>query len=117
MRSCAFASAETREAAFSRCWINAGSFTSLAWSLSILATIARDLLEQHLVALKRGLEASFVALALNGHSQEVGRALEEGNVMSAELILRPAVDLQYPKWPTLSLQNDIHGTPNPGFCK
>jgi hypothetical protein len=38
-----------------------------------------DLLEQHLVALKRGLEASFVALALNGHSQEVGCALEEGN--------------------------------------
>src|SRR6266853_2749089 len=112
MRSCAFATAETREAAFSRCWINAGSFTSLAWSLSILATIARDLLEQHLVALKRGLEASFVALALNGHSQEVGHALEEGKVGGAELVLGPAVDLQHAERLALSLQDDIHGAVN-----
>jgi len=44
-----------------------------------------NLLEQHLLALKRGLEAPIIALALNGHSQEVGCALEEGNVVGAEL--------------------------------
>jgi hypothetical protein len=71
-----------------------------------------DLPEQHLLALKRGLEVGFIALTLNGHSQDVGGTLEEGNVVFAEILLGPAVDLQNAEWPTLSLQDDIHGAAN-----
>jgi len=37
--------------------------------------------------------------------KRVGCALEEGNVVGAELVLGPAVDLQHPERPALSLQD------------
>jgi hypothetical protein len=57
----------------------------------------RDLPEEHLLARKRSLEASFVAFPLDRHSQDVSCPLQKGQIMGDELVLGAAVDLQHPK--------------------
>src|ERR1700738_1420831 len=71
-----------------------------------------DLLEQNLVAIKCCLEMAFVPLPLDGHSEDIGRSLQERDVVLAELAVRSAIDLQYPEGRTVALQDDVHGTAN-----
>ena len=67
------------------------------------------LLEQKLMARQRGLETALVAFALDRHAQNVGGALQEGEVVLDELVLRPAVDLQHAERLAVALQDDVHG--------
>ena len=60
------------------------------------------------MALQRGLEIVLVTVALDRHAENVRRALQEGEIMLDELVLRPAVDLEDPERPAIALQDDIH---------
>ena len=66
------------------------------------------LLEQDLLAFERRLEAALVAVALDRHAEQVRRALQEGEVVLDELVLRPAVDLENAERPAVALQDDVH---------
>ena len=93
--------------------------TSLAWSCSMLETSFRLFLtrwfisfEQHLLSIERR-PRRVVTLALDCHAEEVGRALQEGDVMLAELVVRAAVDLEHAERRAVALQDDVHGTADP----
>ena len=60
------------------------------------------------MAAQRGLEIVLVAVALDRHAEDVRRALQEGEIMLDELVLRPAVDLEHPERPAIALQDDVH---------
>src|SRR6185312_17059009 len=42
-----------------------------------------------------------------------GRTLQKGEIMLDELIVRPAVDLQYAEWPPFALKDDVHRPVDP----
>src|SRR5215475_426404 len=69
-------------------------------------------LEQHLLPIERCLELKLVPLAFDGHAQEVGRALQEGDIVLAELPFRSAVDLEHAVGRSVALEDDIHGAAN-----
>ncbi len=67
------------------------------------------LLQQNLLAQERRLEAALVALAFDRHAENVGGALEKGDVLRHELVVRLAVDLQHAEGLAVTLQDDVHG--------
>ena len=67
------------------------------------------LFQQNLVADERGLEAALVSLAFDRHAEDIGCALQKGDVLRHELVVRPAVDLQHAERLAVTLQDDIHG--------
>ena len=66
------------------------------------------LLEQNLVAADCGLEVALVAFTLDRHAQDVGRALQECEIVLDERILGTAVDLQDAERFSVALQDDVH---------
>src|SRR5690606_23174829 len=64
-------------------------------------------LEQHLLAIERRLEPLLVALALNGHAENIRRALQERQVVLAEFSGTAAVDLQHTERCTVALEDDV----------
>ena len=66
------------------------------------------LFQKNLMAVQRGLEIVLVAVALDRHAEDVRRALQEGEIVLDELVLRPAVDLEHPERPAIALQDDVH---------
>src|SRR4029450_8234613 len=55
-----------------------------------------------------------MALPLNCHAQDVGRTLEERDIILIELTFRSAVDLQHAKGRTVPLHdNNVYRSPNP----
>ena len=69
-----------------------------------------DFLDQHMLVLECGLEVLLVALPLDGHADEIGRSLQESDVLLRKITLRSAVDLQHAKWCAVALQDHVDGT-------
>ena len=59
--------------------------------------------------LSAAFEVALMALALDGHAEDVGRSLQEGEVVLDELVLRPAVHLEHAERAPVALQDDVHG--------
>jgi hypothetical protein len=70
-----------------------------------------DLVDQHLLVLQR--LAQLITLTLDGHAEDVGRTLQEGDVSVAELALRAAVHFEHAERCTVTLQDDVDGPANP----
>ena len=68
-----------------------------------------DLFDQYLLVCERFLKFPFLCLPLDGHAQNIGRALQERDVVLAEFTLGPAVYFQDTIWNAIALQNHIHG--------
>ena len=68
-----------------------------------------DLFDKHLLMLKRFPESAFVPLPLNGHAKDIGRALQEGDVVLGKFPFGPAVHLQNSIGRAVALQDHIHG--------
>ncbi len=68
--------------------------------------------DQKLMPFKRGLQIALVPFALDRHSENVRRALQECEIVLDELTAGPAVDLQHPEGPAVALQDDVHRAKN-----
>jgi hypothetical protein len=68
-----------------------------------------DLLDQHLLVLERDLESVLMALPLDGHADEVGRSLQESDVLLRKIAFRPAVGLQHAEGRAVALQDHVDG--------
>src|SRR5690349_1346886 len=66
-----------------------------------------DLADQHLLILERLPQLPIVDVSFKRNAKDVGGALEKMNVLSVELALKLAVDLEHTIGCTLSLQNDV----------
>src|SRR5262249_9818941 len=76
-----------------------------------------DLLHEHLLVLKRCVQSSLLALPLNRHAEDIGRALQERDIVLAELALGSAIDFKHPVGGTITLQDDVHSSANAMGCK
>src|SRR5579862_6631771 len=81
---------------------------------AVLDTVV-DLLEQNLMTFQCSLQLALVLLLLNRHTKDICSALQESDVMLAELTFRLAIDFEHSKWQAITLQNDIHGTADAMF--
>ena len=61
------------------------------------------------MAVERELQLALVLLLLDRHAENVGGALQEGDVVFAELAFGAAVDLKHAERRTVALQDDVHG--------
>jgi len=66
-----------------------------------------DLLQKQLLVLERHFESLVLALAFDRHPQEICRALEESDVLFAELACRSAVHFEHTVGRTIALQDDV----------
>src|SRR5262249_60472319 len=71
-----------------------------------------DLLQKHLLVLKRHFESLVLALPFDRHPQDICRALEESDVLFAELACRSAVHFEHTVGRTIALQDDVYGSPD-----
>src|SRR5262249_12190053 len=76
-----------------------------------------DLLQKHLLVLKRHFESLVLALPFDRHPQDICRALEESDVLFAELACRSAVHFEHTVGRTIALQDDVYGSPDTLRCK
>src|ERR1700750_2906372 len=70
------------------------------------------LLDEKLMPLQSRPQTALVPFALDGHPQKVGGTRQEREIMPDEFVSRSAVNLQYAKWLTISLQDHVHGAAN-----
>ena len=61
------------------------------------------------MAFQRGGQIALGALPVNGHAENVGGALQEGNVVGGEFALGAAVDFKHAIRLAVALQNHVHG--------
>src|SRR5271165_3186108 len=71
-----------------------------------------DLFDQHLLVFERRLQTSLVALALDRHAQNIRRALQESDIVFAELALGPTVHLEHSVGRPIALEDDVYGAPD-----
>lgn len=71
-----------------------------------------NLLQQHLLSLQCGPQSPLAALALDGHSHQVRRPLEKGDVALGEVAFGFGIDLEHAERSAVALQNDVHGPPD-----
>ena len=72
-----------------------------------------DFLEQYFVALDRLLEVTLITFALDCHAENVGGALQEREIVLDKIIVGTTVDLQHSERLSVTLQDDVHRSPNP----
>src|SRR6185437_11494885 len=68
-----------------------------------------DFFEQHLMTIERGLQLALILLLLDRHAENIRGALQERNILLAELALGPAVYFQHAEGRAVALQAHVHG--------
>lgn len=68
-----------------------------------------DLLQQHLVPVERRLQFSFLPLPLNRCTEDIRGALQECDVILAELAFRATVHFKHPERRPVACQDDVDG--------
>ena len=61
---------------------------------------------------KRCLQAALVPIPLDGHAQDVRRALQKSQILFDELAIGTAVDLEDAERLAVALQDHVHCAPN-----
>ena len=67
-----------------------------------------DLLEQNLMTVERDLQLALILLLLDRHAEDIRSALQERNVMLAELAFGSAINFKHTERRAIALQNDVH---------